>query len=256
MSYARRCSAMELPLSRLRTVTLAALLLIGLATPSFADPVAFRFSGTLTTAPPANTTTNPLLLGLTAGTRFYGILGWDFNDPPIPDPGVGSYLEYALGRRSDAPTSFFSLYYTLAFDTFAITGSTVQRALIFNDVGGVDEFLLADRGVVRSTVPTVNALELQMHFRFTPDQFTSRDYPATLDPALFWPDSPVTSNSLWISWPFSRGDYDQFGRIETFEVTDVREPSTWALVGIGLGVLAVVCRKRPICERVARQISL
>lgn len=210
---------------------LVAVFLVTLASHSAAEPIAYRFSGTLT-SDPYPSETRPSLLGLTAGSRFYGTMGLDFNLPPLPERS-GRYEPYLAGQRTESPTAYFSLWYTLTFDTLTIAQSNLNQLAIVSDL--TDTFVLLGRQTSTSDA-SVTLSEVSPRFQFAPDTFSGTSFPQTLDPASF------LSGNLWLSIYFSNGVYDQSGTIDTLEVAPVPEAPSWTFLITGLAVF-VPCRR-------------
>jgi len=129
-------------------------------------------------------------------------------------------------------SAYFSLWYTLVFETLTISGSDRMDALIF-DGADFDAFTIHHINHATSD-PTVGVGDSAISFRFSPDAFSGVSVPTSLDPALFMRGFFFAEI---INIAGVNGVKDYVGGIETFERAEVPEPPVWALLGIGSTVL-------------------
>jgi hypothetical protein len=228
---------------RIALVTL--FLVCGIAEASFAAPILYSFTGTLTGNAPA-TETNDALRALTAGDHFTGSFWYSFSEPPVSEgsPTSGIYI----------PGAIFSLAYELQFETLTVSGqggtagpATAPVVRIGNSTTTTDTFTLSDE-IPQS--PVGNRLDaVQFALSFSNDTFADRSMPATLLPGAFLSGAfrmTVLSNPC-------PACYDLVGRIDTLEARSVPEPPAILLSGLGLAAAFFAARSRRLRASTVRR---
>ncbi|MGI9432372.1 MAG: PEP-CTERM sorting domain-containing protein [Myxococcota bacterium] len=219
-------------------------LLLGLASlvvaalPAAAEGIAFRFEGTVRNV--FEHGGHSLGLPIAGGDSFVGTLSYDETAAPDPhdfcnlpgeDPGCAYYI---------LPAATATLAVEVNGYVFGNGGD--MEALVFVNASGTlfnDSFAISTGAVSDPSPSLLPDRHLQLWFRAPSfeDAITSTDLPTFLDFALF---EPVAVN--WTAGENNRSEVGINFDLTSLEI--VPEPGVASLVGLGLGALSLIARRR------------